>query len=200
MKKQKIFTFILLTWIFFCVSVPSQLQSIATNDILHFRRSAFQTSVSIVSNDQDIVKAGKKKIRKKNKREQQIPKSFPVLTCDLSKAPYTEEEQLLARLLEAEAGTEGLHGKRLVADVVMNRVRSDIFPDSIYDVIHQRLQFSVISDGRFNRVKVTEESLKAARIELRGIQIDSGILYFNSGPSCANGRSPWKYKNHWFAY
>lgn len=115
---------------------------------------------------------------------------------------WTKEELLLAQLCEAEAGTQGMRGKQLVADVVLNRVDSDIFPNTIYKVIHQKHQFSVIDDGRFAKMasRITEESLKAARKELKGPRIDSRILYFNSGSYCMNGSGGWKYKDHWFAY
>lgn len=116
--------------------------------------------------------------------------------------PWSAEELLLAQLLEAEAGTQGFRGKQLVADVVINRVHHGDFPDTIREVIFQRHQFSVILDGRFDRMagRITEESLKAARSELEGPRIDTRILYFNSGNYCMNGSNPWKYKDHWFAY
>lgn len=155
----------------------------------------------LVVNQRDLSKSSPKPIPPKHAEKR------PVLDEKLKKVhrfkrPWTSEEWELAQLLEAEAGTEGFRGKQLVADVVLNRVDSSRFPNSIHKVIFQRYQFSVIGDGRFAKMssRITEESLKAARAELDGPRLDYGILYFNSGSYCMNGSSPWKYKRHWFAY
>lgn len=66
------------------------------------------------------------------------------------------EIEMLAQLVQAEAGNQDYHGMCLVADVVLNRVASDIFPDSVEEVIAQYLtdkhggkhyQFSTYIDG-----------------------------------------------------
>ena len=57
---------------------------------------------------------------------------------------YTDWElDLLARLIHAESGTESYDTKLKIGSVVMNRVDSDSYPNSIYDVIYQDIQFSV---------------------------------------------------------
>lgn len=65
----------------------------------------------------------------------------------------TSEMAMLAQLVQAEAGNQDLKGKRLVADVVLNRVDSDKFPNAIEEVIFQKnhVQFSVIVGGAFER-------------------------------------------------
>lgn len=62
-----------------------------------------------------------------------------------------EEAQLLMRLATAEAGNQGVEGMRLVMSVVLNRVSSDKFPNSIKDVIYQKNAFSSLA-----RLKKTE--------------------------------------------
>ena len=68
------------------------------------------------------------------------------------KVTQAEYDNLL-RIVEAEAGGEDLIGKMLVANVVLNRVEDEHFPNSINEVIFQSdngvTQFSPISDGRF---------------------------------------------------
>ena len=64
-----------------------------------------------------------------------------------------EEIDLMAAIAEAEAGNQGLMGKRLVVDVILNRVESDYFPDAIEKVIYQQNQFTSISDGNFDKAK-----------------------------------------------
>lgn len=92
------------------------------------------------------------------------------------------EIELLAQLIEAEAGNQDMKGKRLVADVVLNRVESDRFPNTINEVIFQESQFSCIEDGNFEKSgwKISEDSFEAARFEYEN-RLDSYILFFTAG-------------------
>lgn len=114
---------------------------------------------------------------------------------------WTEELELLAQLVQAEAGNQGLKGMRYVVDVVLNRVDDKRFPDSIHDVIFQKRQFSPVANGALKRAagNVSVDAYQAVRLELDS-RLNYGILYFNSGKKCANGKNPFKYKDHWFAY
>ena len=60
---------------------------------------------------------------------------------------YWDSLELLAAVVEAEAGNQDLTGKRLVVDVVLNRVDSPLFPDNIVDVLEQELQFTTMHNG-----------------------------------------------------
>lgn len=111
------------------------------------------------------------------------------------------ELELLAQLVQAEAGNQSLNGKRLVVDVVLNRVESDDFPDSITEVIYQDAQFSPVWNGRFEKAgwTVTEEDYYAVYMEYFGTRLNTGILYFNNSPE-TSGKDTWQYGDHWFAY
>lgn len=85
---------------------------------------------------------------------------------------------MLARCVEAEAGNQGLLGKRLVVDVILNRVDSDRFPNDIASVISQKGQFAVYPNA-MNRVTVTQETLDAIVLELER-RTDSRILFFTA--------------------
>lgn len=113
-----------------------------------------------------------------------------------------EEERLgemetLAQLVQAEAGNQGLEGMRLVAEVVINRTNHPNFPDTISEVIFQKGQFGVITDGAFERAgwNMTPEAFEAARLAMEEPR-DSEWLYFNDElmPFCDD----WKFKNHYF--
>jgi N-acetylmuramoyl-L-alanine amidase len=70
----------------------------------------------------------------------------------VAKSNVTEKERdLLARLVRAEAEGEVYAGKVAVAVVVLNRVDSPDFPDTVTDVIYQKGQFSPVSNGEINR-------------------------------------------------
>lgn len=70
---------------------------------------------------------------------------------DVSEEIRQGEMELIAQLVQAEAGNQGLSGMRLVVDVVLNRVESDKFPNTVEDVIFQKNAFSVIDDGAFDK-------------------------------------------------
>lgn len=77
-----------------------------------------------------------------------------------------EDTQLLMRIAEAEAGNQGPDGMWMVMSVILNRVDSDTWPDSIDGVIFEDHQFSSVSDGRFNKVEISADAHEAlARIE-----------------------------------
>ena len=88
----------------------------------------------------------------------------------------------LLRIVEAEAGGEDQDGKLLVANVVLNRVNSEIFPDTVLDVVMQReqgiAQFSPTVDGRYQSVTISEDTAKAVERALYGEDISQGALYF----------------------
>ncbi len=93
-----------------------------------------------------------------------------------------EDYDILLRIVEAEAGCEDEDGKLLVANVVLNRVNSDLFPDTVSDVVLQEskgvTQFSPVSSGSIWKVTVSEETKDAVARALDGEDISQGALYF----------------------
>lgn len=88
------------------------------------------------------------------------------------------EKDLLARLVRAEAQGEPLVGKVEVALVVLNRVNSKQFPDTIKDVIYQPGQFSVVSNGEINKPADAESRQAVERALSISRSRNSGSLYF----------------------
>ncbi|MCI8737896.1 MAG: cell wall hydrolase [Lachnospiraceae bacterium] len=122
-------------------------------------------------------------------REMMQSISSPERTVDYSvlvneNAIYLDKEsiEILCRIVEAEAGTEDEKGRILVANVVMNRVESSRFPDTVKGVVFQKsgglYQFSPVANGRYYRVTVSEETRKAVEKVLRGKDESQGALYF----------------------
>ena len=86
----------------------------------------------------------------------------------------------LSRLISAEAGDQPFAGKIGVGNVVLNRVASDRFPDTIFDVIFDTkngVQFAPVYDGRIYK-DADEQSKIAARICLEGYRMVGDSLYF----------------------
>lgn len=95
----------------------------------------------------------------------------------------TEEEvNMLERIVEAEATGEDMVGKMLIANVIFNRISDDEFPDTIKEVIFQKVngdyQFSPVSDERYWSVKVTDETKEAVQRVLQGEDSSEGALFF----------------------
>ena len=94
---------------------------------------------------------------------------------------YNEDEVYwLARIINAEAGSEPFLGKMAVGNVVLNRVRSSLYPNTIYGVIFDRkhgLQFSPVGNGTIYNTP-NAESIIAAKICLEGYSVSNTALYF----------------------
>ena len=104
-----------------------------------------------------------------------IPKTKHVVT--------QRERSILERIVEAEATDKDEKSKILVANVILNRVRSKEFPNSIEAVVFQRaygkVQFSPTADGRYESVHITKSTKRSVKKALEdGIDYSEGALYF----------------------
>lgn len=90
-----------------------------------------------------------------------------------------EERELLARVVYAEANTETLEGQIAVAQVVLNRVRSESFPDTVSEVIYQERQFSTAPI--LGRVTPTENNYEAVDLAFELEVVPYDVLYFSRG-------------------
>lgn len=96
-----------------------------------------------------------------------------------------ETEKLLAALIFCESGNQPYEGKVAVGAVVMNRVESGRYPNTIKEVIYQRGQFTPAMTGKLNRVlasgKIPSSCYEAARDALNGVSPVGDAMYFNTG-------------------
>ncbi len=120
---------------------------------------------------------------------------------DIEEEEYWDDLELLAICVEAEAGNQGLQGKRLVADVILNRAEdtSGQWSDTISGVISQKNQFTSYWDGGMADIwEPSEETYQAVKMEVeqRGYP---GIYYFREGQWSDYG-TPWeKIGAHYFS-
>lgn len=91
---------------------------------------------------------------------------------------YTALEQL-ARIIYSEARGETFEGQVAVGAVVLNRVQSPLFPDSISEVIFQKGQFSAVNDGQY-WLTPNQAAYKAARAALNGQDPARGSLFYHN--------------------
>ena len=93
---------------------------------------------------------------------------------------------LLANIISAEARGEPYTGQVAVGAVVLNRVRSSSFPNTIAGVIYQPGAFTAINDGQIHK-PITQSSYNAARDALNGWDPSGGALYyFNPATATSN--------------
>lgn len=135
----------------------------------------------------------KKKLAEKKRREEEKRRKEILACCGVSAG--SNDRKILERIVEAEAGGENIHGRLLVANVILNRVRHKEFPSSIEGVVFShrgsRYQFSPISDGRYYSVTVSEGTKKAVDLALHGKDFSEGALYFMERAYAKSSNARW---------
>ncbi|WP_313155304.1 cell wall hydrolase [Lacrimispora sp.] len=103
----------------------------------------------------------------------------------------SDDYQVLLRIVQAEAGVCDDKGKILVANVIINRVKSGEFPDTVKGVVYEPSQFSPVSNGSINSVKVTDDTKQCVDRALAGEDYSDGALYFMNRGGSRRGAISW---------
>lgn len=106
--------------------------------------------------------------------------------------------EYMAKVANAEAGNQGDYGKRLVIDVMLNRIDSDKFPNTIEEIVKQPGQFEVYAFQMIERQEVTETDISRVYDEIYDRQRND-ILYFREGHYHSFGTPVTYYKDHYFS-
>ncbi len=97
----------------------------------------------------------------------------------------SQYQELMASIIFCEAGNQPYEGQVAVGAVIMNRVRSSAYPNSIEAVIYQSGQFGPAGTGWLDRVRssrsYTSTAMQAAADALAGANPIGGCLYFDQG-------------------
>lgn len=117
----------------------------------------------------------------------------------LSGDKYYREDEVywLSKIINAESSGEILRGKIAVGSVILNRVRSSYFPNTIYGVIFDKkngVQFTPVANGSIYK-NASAESVIAAKICLEGYSESNYIFYFVNPKTATNS---WVIKNRQF--
>ncbi len=104
---------------------------------------------------------------------------------DISEVTFAEGDRyLLANLIYCEAGSEPYEGKVAVGAVVINRVLSSVYPDTVVGVIYQNKQFSPVGSGRLALAlangKATAACYQAADEAMTGYSNVGNCVYFRT--------------------
>lgn len=106
-----------------------------------------------------------------------------------------KDKEVLLRIVEAEATGQDVTGKLLVTNVILNRVNSEEFPDTVEEVVFQRegskYQFSPIRDKRYYKVAISDTTREAVELALYGEDKSQGALYFMSRKHANKSNVSW---------
>lgn len=182
-------SFILLIWSFILLAGVYNVKTIAES-----RAYAKEAYV-----DGDNVKSRRIFGVVDNSASQQRVVTVSMMERDFVIDITNEDYENLLRIVEAEAGGEDRKGKILVANVILNRVMDEQFPDTITEVIFQQeegvCQFSPIRDGRFYSVEVSDETVEAVNAALYGEDCSDGALYFMARAYADKEKAAWFDRN-----
>ena len=99
---------------------------------------------------------------------------------------YNEKDLFwLSRVIYAESGNQPLDGKIAVGNVIMNRVKSPMFPSTVESVLAQKNQFTTYRSGQLAKRTPNASSVAAAKLVLDGAVVEKtrNALYFDSTPN-----------------
>jgi N-acetylmuramoyl-L-alanine amidase len=99
--------------------------------------------------------------------------------------PASGDTYLLAQCIYSEARGEPYKGQVAVGAIVLNRVKSSSFPNSISGVIYQKGAFSAVDDGQIN-LTPDETAIKAAKDAMNGWDPTGGCLFYYNPAKTAN--------------
>ncbi len=117
------------------------------------------------------------------------------VTLDDGSAVSAEEFEALCKIVCAEAKSEDIMGQILVANVVLNRVASDHYPDTVIDVITSPGQFEPVSRGAYSVAEPDNTTKEAVMRALNGEDYSNGALYFQKSTA-----TEWGDKVYLFRY
>ena len=109
--------------------------------------------------------------------EKDRPTTYDIATSNHLTQLDDYSHDLLARLVTAESGGESFEGQIAVAEVVLNRIASPDYPNSLYEVIYEHNQFEPVRNEAINR-PASESARKAVDEALNGSNIARGALFF----------------------
>ena len=122
------------------------------------------------------------KLREEAEKKAALTKNRGAVSAD------ADEVKLLAALIQCEAGNQPYEGRVAVGAVVMNRVKSGAYPNSIYGVIYASGQFTPALNGHvataYNSGRISDTNIQAAQAAINGETTVGGALHFRR----ANGR------------
>lgn len=171
-----------------------------------YKRILKSEDENITGLDQGIQGEPEESINDVGQTEEAIDAETTNITAYNSECPYSDEDiYLLAQLIYNEANIEGFNGWVAVAEIVKNRVESDIFPNSIREVIYQKNPVQFSDYEKIATRTPSEEQIRVAREVMSGnlkVINNSNVLFFRNANGSTSDWGAYKYyatiNNHQF--
>lgn len=164
-----------------CVVASATPQSTGEADAQSTVSISPQPTVVPTLSPEEMKQQKKIRIQQKKKAAKARQKKKRAIACG-AMVNGSSDRRILEKIVEAEAGGESMRGKILVANVILNRVKSEQFPDTVKGVVFAHsggcYQFSPIADGRYYDVNVSKETKAAVTKAMQGEDGSEGALYF----------------------
>jgi len=166
----------------------SSMMAVTSNGIANYADKISDVEAAIAAKEAEI-KAQEKNIAYLQKKlaEEKAMSSLAANSSwrDISQVQFDEGDRyLLANLIYCEAGGEPYAGQVAVGSVVINRVLSSVYPDTVVGVIYQRKQFSPVASGRLALAlaenRATASCYKAADEAMAGMTNVGNCVYFRT--------------------
>ena len=114
-----------------------------------------------------------------------LPTGSSTTSSSGSSVSRSNDLDLLARIISAEARGEPYEGQVAVGAVVMNRVRHPSFPNTLSGVIYQPGAFTAVTDGQFDE-PIQDSAKKAAQDAMNGWDPSGGAIYYYNPAKTTN--------------
>lgn len=191
--KQKITQIAVVVMFIFLMTIPRSLENKENNLIV--TEATFESKAMHIRRNTQFQKKKELITVERNNMERHMASN------GTENAILSENDRyLLALIAMAEAEGESELGKRLVIDTVLNRVDSCEFPNTIYEVVYQKNQFSSISDGRADKIKdqIDTDIYRLVDDETY-IRQNYEVLYFTADHYGQYGSPAFSEGNHYFS-
>lgn len=164
------------------------LISQTSNSISQYADQISEAERQALEYEQEIKKKEENLEALRKQYEEELAKSRAAANAswrDISEVSFDENDRyLLANLIYCEAGAEPYDGKVAVGSVVINRVLSSKYPDTVLGVIYQNRQFSPVASGRLDLAltsdRATADCYRAADEAMSGITNVGNCVYFRT--------------------
>lgn len=156
------------------------------------------TIISIILNSEIHIKEKKIKEYEKEINGYSIQLNHKAKINIVDSCEITPNIDYFAKCVMAEAGNQDEVGKRLVIDVIINRINNENFPNTVEDVINQPNQFEVVSTGKINEVIPTNDIYTLIQEEMKNRTNDE-VLYFRTEHYHTFGTPLFQHQDHYFS-
>lgn len=176
MSKKHIFKVVFCFWIVIVVSILasliSQVVEAGTVKVIPVTTVPYATEAeTVASNPYDLLES------KQDEIQLAIEESAECIVIE-DTIPYSQEDyEVMVQLLTGECQNQGRECQVAVGSVALNRVAHEWYPDTLYEVAHQKGQYACFKDGNAYRTP-TELTMQVADYLLRnGSQLPSNVIY-----------------------